>query len=154
MPINVDIVDVGKMSFQITTLFAFVVALVAGKPFNVDIMLVGKMPFQIAMMFAFVFAHVAIRPLNVDVVLVGKMFFQLSTDRQTLHWQPSSAAPWPQQTWREQHQKTTVTYSRRVTDGDSWLALATQKLTHRRARAWKVKQVAEHASNESNSKWE
>ena len=45
MPINVDIVDVGKMSFQIATLFAFVLAHVARQPFNVDVVLIGKMFF-------------------------------------------------------------------------------------------------------------
>ena len=45
MPINVDIVDVGKMPFQIATKFAFVIAHVARIPFNVNVVLVGKMLF-------------------------------------------------------------------------------------------------------------
>ena len=44
-------------------------------PINVDIVDEGKMLFQSATTFACVIAHVAITPLNVDVVLVGKMFF-------------------------------------------------------------------------------
>ena len=39
--------------------FAFVLALVVRIPFNVGIVDVGKMPFQIATLFAFVLAHVA-----------------------------------------------------------------------------------------------
>ena len=42
---NVDTVDLGKMSFQIATMFAFELALVARKPFNVDVVLAGKMSF-------------------------------------------------------------------------------------------------------------
>ena len=45
---SVDVVDLGKMTPQRATLFAFELALVAGKPSNVDIVLVSKMLFQIA----------------------------------------------------------------------------------------------------------
>ncbi len=34
---NVDTVDLGKMSFQNATMFAFELALVARQPFNVDV---------------------------------------------------------------------------------------------------------------------
>ena len=57
-PLNVDIVLLGKMIFQIATTFAFVPAYVACRPFNVDIVHVGTVTFQIASIIAFVLAHV------------------------------------------------------------------------------------------------
>ena len=61
-PFNVDIMRLGKMTYQIATTFAFVLAYVASKPFNVEIVLVGKVTFQIASIIAFVLAHVATKP--------------------------------------------------------------------------------------------
>ena len=48
--------------FSLVVTFAFVLAYVANKPFNVDIVLVGKVTFQIASIIAFVLAHVATKP--------------------------------------------------------------------------------------------
>ena len=76
MPINVDIVDVGKMPSQGVMMFAFELALVARKPFSVDIVCAGKMSFKIITTFAVVFAHVARKPINVDIVFAGKMEFK------------------------------------------------------------------------------
>ena len=45
MPIDVDIVHVGKMASQRATCLAFEFALVARKPLNVDVVLVCKMSF-------------------------------------------------------------------------------------------------------------
>ena len=95
-PFNVDVVLVGKMFFQLSTGFAFDIALVtmlclkarcrfknvtlfafklinvARKPFNVDIVDLGKMPFQIATEFAFELAYFASKSFNVNMVLLAR----------------------------------------------------------------------------------
>ena len=62
-----------QMPDETSTVFAFVLAYVARIPFNVDIVDVGKMCFQMATMFAFVLAYVATKPVNVDIVFLGEM---------------------------------------------------------------------------------
>ena len=54
-----DVVDVGKMCFELAALFALEPAHRARMPLNVNVVLPGKMHFEGAAMFAPVLAHVA-----------------------------------------------------------------------------------------------